>query len=244
MRATLALPLLGLIAEGVGAFVLQLSRSRACYTTGTSSARLRMTEDTGAEDVPVDDSFDDDRDPNEVVPIIYKRLDETYDTQDYEGAFTLTEDTSKYDTNPENAAGERMLRVLMLGGSSSEAKILASLSEMEDTICGTYTSWDDSMGELHGSIPTIPFNNLYPCEDPADAAQQASLAQFICADVVVAGGSYSVPAKADFVAQLAKELEGTGILFVPPSGAGAMLAGDFSMLKGAVPSTKGEAVPA
>jgi hypothetical protein len=39
-----------------------------------------------------------------------------------------------YDTNPKNAAGERMLRVLMVGGSSSEAKILQSLSELVSSI--------------------------------------------------------------------------------------------------------------
>jgi hypothetical protein len=65
----------------------------------------------------------------------------------------------------------------------------------------------------------------------ADCCEQAGLAKFIMADVVVAGGSYSSPAKAEFVAQLQKELDGSGIAFVPPSGAGAMLSGDFSALR-------------
>ena len=37
---------------------------------------------------------------------------------------------SQYDTNPLNAGGQRTVRVLVLGGSSSEGMILASLSEL------------------------------------------------------------------------------------------------------------------
>jgi hypothetical protein len=134
-----------------------------------------------------------------------------------------------YDTNPKNAAGERMLRVLMVGGSSSEAKILQSLSKLvspsilcmllrqlcihannderrsymmfvartfvsaavvfkacivlmlralvlfqDDLVCGTYVAWDDSMGPLHDSIPSIPYMNLYPCQNPADPNMHVS----------------------------------------------------------------------
>lgn len=57
------------------------------------------------------------------------------------------------------------------------------------------------------------------------------MAEFISANVVIAGGSYSVAGKDDFVASLAKELEALGIAFIPPSGAKAMLSGDFSALE-------------
>eukprot|EP00953_Heterococcus_sp_UTEX-ZZ885_P042190 21464-Heterococcus_DN1.PRE.4 len=214
-------------------------RQRSC------ASLLRMSEPEEEVDF-IDDAVDDEvravkmyqqlqssDDPTTVDTIIYKRLDETYNINpaDYDGAFEEPEIKEDYDTNPKNAAGERMLRVLMVGGSSSEAKILQSLSELDDLVCGTYVAWDDSMGPLHDTIPSVPYMNLYPCQNPADPNMHAELASFIYADVVVAGGSYSSQSKASFLQQLEAKATELGVGYVGPDGAAAMLNGDFSVLK-------------
>ena len=61
--------------------------------------------------------------------------------------------------------------------------------------------------------------------------EQAELAAFIYADVVVAGGSYSSQSKASFLQQLESKATELGVAYVGPDGAAAMLNGDFSVLK-------------
>ena len=60
---------------------------------------------------------------------------------------------------------------------------------------------------------------------------QAELAQYIKADVLLVGGSYSSPAKQEFLDQLEAALKGTEVTYLGPANSAAMLADDFSSLQ-------------